>query len=119
MYKIVGFLKKRPGMTTAEFREYYETYHRVIGEKVLAGYAAQYMRRFLEPYGPTAEADEQPFDVIMEIWYPDRATYEASQAHLSTPEIAAEIAEDEEKLFDRPENRFYHVQEVVSDLPTP
>ena len=32
-------MKRRPGMSIPEFREYYETQHRLIGEKYLAGYA--------------------------------------------------------------------------------
>ena len=36
-------------MTVAEFRAYYETHHRVIGEKYLSGFASRYMRRFITP----------------------------------------------------------------------
>ncbi|MGK0336133.1 MAG: hypothetical protein ACJAWF_000746 [Candidatus Azotimanducaceae bacterium] len=36
--------------------------------------------------------------------------------HLSTPEIAAEIAADEEKLFDRTKKRGYLLDEVESDF---
>ena len=33
MIKTIALLKRRPGMTVAEFREHYETHHRRIGEK--------------------------------------------------------------------------------------
>ena len=46
MIKMVMPMKRRPGMTIPEFREYYETKHRIIGEKYLKGYATKYMRRF-------------------------------------------------------------------------
>ena len=49
MIKLVMPMKRRPGMTIPEFREYYETKHRLIGEKYLKGYASRYMRRFTNP----------------------------------------------------------------------
>ncbi len=49
MIKSIGLLKRRPGISVAEFRAYYETKHRVIGEKYLTGFASRYVRRFLEP----------------------------------------------------------------------
>lgn len=115
MIKQIGLLKRKPGMTPEAFRSYYESSHRVIGEKYLAGYATRYMRRFLEPL--STGTDEQEFDVILEVWYPDQETYERCRAHLSTPEAAAEIAADEEQLFDRPKNRFFIVEEHESELP--
>ena len=118
MFKVIGLLKRRPGMTVDAFREYYETHHRVIGEKYLKDYASKYMRRFLTPYpNPiTGEAVEAEYDVVMEIWYPDRAAYDACNALLGSPEVAAEIAEDEEQLFNRSRNRFFFVEEHESDL---
>ena len=44
--KVVTTLKKKAGMSTAAFREYYETHHRLIGEKYLSGYATRYVRRY-------------------------------------------------------------------------
>lgn len=121
MYKLVGLLKRRPGMTRQDFIRYYETTHRRIGEKYLAGHAVRYMRRFLDPLpnpldGTTSEPE---FDVILEIWFSDRARCEATMAMMTAPEIAAEISADEEQLFDRPRNRFFTVEEHVSELPPP
>ena len=115
MIKQIGLLKRKSGMTPDDFRNYYETTHRVIGEKYLAGFATKYMRRFLDPL--STGADMQEFDVILEIWYPDQATFERCREHLSSPEAAAEIAADEEQLFDRAANRFFLVEERESVLP--
>ena len=49
MIKMVMPMKRRPGMTIPEFREYYEKNHRLIGEKYLKGFASKYMRRFTNP----------------------------------------------------------------------
>ncbi len=118
MFKMIGLLKRRPGMTVEEFREYYETKHRVIGEKYLKGHASRYMRRFLTPIANsiTGNLPESEYDVVLEIWYPDREAYEANNKLLGQPDVAAEIAEDEEQLFDRPRNRFFFVDEHESNL---
>ena len=118
MFKTIGLLKRRPGMSVEEFREYYESNHRVIGEKYLKGNAERYIRRFLNPYPHplTGEEVEPEYDVLLEIWYKDQAAFEATGAKLTTPEAAKEISEDEEKLFDRPAMRFFSVEEFESDL---
>lgn len=117
MIKLVMPMKRRPGMTIPEFREYNETKHRLIGEKYLKGYVTKYMRRFVDPLPDRkGELYDPDFDVILEIWYPDEEAFKACGAHLSSPEIAAEIREDEEKLFDMNHMRSYLVEEVVSDL---
>ena len=119
MFKIITLLKRRPGMSMAEFIDYYDKSHRLIGEKYLGGKATRYVRRFLHPFpNPiTGETPEPEFDVVMEIWFNDRASFEATMASLGAPEIAAEIAEDEEKLFDRSKNRTFWVEEHESDMP--
>lgn len=115
--KLVMPMKRRPGMSIEEFREYYESNHRLIGEKYLKGYVTKYMRRFVNPLPDrNGELYDPEYDVILEIWYPDEETFKACGAHLSQPDIAAEIRADEEKLFDMRSMRSYLVDEVVSEF---
>lgn len=117
MIKLVMPMKRRPGMTIPEFREYYETKHRVIGDKYLKGYASRYLRRFTNPLTDRdGEVRDPEYDVFLEIWYPDQETFEACGKHLSQPHIVAEIREDEEKIFDMRYMRSYLVDESESDL---
>ena len=110
-------MKRRPGMSVSEFREYYETKHRLIGEKYLTGYATRYLRRFTNPnMDRDGQLRDPEYDVFLEIWYPDQGTYEACGKALSAPEVAKEIKEDEEKVFDMRFMRSYLVEEVESDL---
>lgn len=117
MIKFVMPLRRKPGMTTEAFREYYESHHKLLGEKYLKGYASKYVRRFLDPL-PDRQGNlsDPEFDVILEIWYPDAETQAACSQHLSQPDIAKTIAEDEEKLFDRSKMRGYLVVEHESDI---
>lgn len=118
MYKVIGLLKRRPGMSPEEFRNYYETHHRVIGEKYLREYAVRYVRRYLQGFADpiTGAFAEQDYDVLLEIWYRDKDAFERANQLFAEPQISAEIATDEEKLFDRGASRFFTLQEVESDL---
>jgi len=116
MIKLVLLMNRKPGLSREEFITYYEENHRLIGEKVLSGYACRYVRRYPTPTGEPNEADP---DVIMEIWFPDMATHDACFAALSHPEQMAEIVADEEQLFDRGRMRAYLVEEHESYLPAP
>lgn len=118
MIKVVTLLTRKSGMSREAFIGHYETHHRKIGEKYLSGFAAKYQRRYLRSAGlREQEAEEPPFDVLMEIWYPDQATLDAALAVLSTDEAQAEIAADEERLFDRELIRSYLVEEYESEMP--
>jgi EthD domain len=112
---LITLLKRRTGMSKADFIAYYETHHRRIGEKVLGGYATRYVRRFLHP---TDGIDlEHDADVVTEIDFPDSATMDACFAAMADPAVADEIAADEEKLFDRSRIRTFGVDELASELP--
>lgn len=118
MFKQITLLKRRPGMSMAEFMDYYERHHSRIGVKYLKGAAVRYVRRYLFPVtDPLSGEDNEPeHDVIMEIWFPDKAAYDATLARLTRPEVAAEIIADEERLFDRSKHRYFFVEERESAL---
>ena len=118
MIKVVTLLTRKPGISREAFIEHYETHHRKIGEKYLSGFAVKYQRRYLQSAGFRGhEALMPPFDVLMEIWYPDQDTLNGALAVLSTDEVQAEIMADEERLFDRDLIRSYTVEEYESEMP--
>lgn len=73
MFKCIALLKKKPGLSRAEFIEYYENRHSVLARKLLPG-IRDYRRNFLDPDGavlsPGAPAID--FDVVTEMWFADR-----------------------------------------------
>lgn len=106
-------------MSREAFIEYYENNHRLIGEKYLGGYAVKYQRRYLAPVeADVLNSDDLPFDVLMEIWFPDRATMDEAMALLGTEEAQEEIVADEERVFDRALIRSFLVEEYESDMTT-
>ena len=118
MIKVVTLLTRKPGMSREAFIEHYETHHRKIGEKYLSGFATKYQRRYMQSAGfRKQDGDAPPFDVLMEIWYPDQEALNGELAVLSTEEAQAEIAADEERLSDRELIRSYTVEEYASEMP--
>ena len=113
----VTFLKRRAGMSKAEFREYYETHHRLIGERVLGGFATRYERRYLNPVDGVDQVHDA--DVLLEIEFATHEAMTACYAAMADPALRAEITADEEKLFDRSRIRTFHVDASASVLPAP
>jgi hypothetical protein len=115
VFKILMFLKRRPGMTLQAFRDYYENVHRKLGEKYAAG-VCRYVRRYVEPLPGSPPGNELDFDVITETWFEDRSVFEKVAAFLSSGELPADVLADEERLFDRSKSRFITVSECESHL---
>lgn len=111
---VITLLKRREGMSKEDFIDYYETHHRLIGEKVLGGYATRYVRRFLHPRDGTDQAHD--FDVVLEIDFPDQATLDHWSAMVADPAVLDEIIADEEKLFDRTRIRTFTLEERASKM---
>jgi hypothetical protein len=117
VYKILLFMKRRPGMSVEAFREYYENHHALLCAKYSKG-VKRYIRRYLNPL-PKAETgilEELPFDVITELWFDNEKIFNGTVAYLSSSEMPAEVVEDELKLFDRPRMRMATAIECESNL---
>ena len=74
MFKQVVLLKRRPGMTTEEFKHYYENYHSKLHERVGKGEpfmptAQRYVRRYITPErNPiTGEVIDPGFDCLWNV----------------------------------------------------
>ncbi|WP_066552307.1 EthD domain-containing protein [Croceicoccus bisphenolivorans] len=113
---LLSIFRRREGMSHGEFVDYYEAFHAKIGEKVLAGYATRYVRRFTTPFAQEAGLSDP--DVVMEIEFPDEATMQAFFASIADdPETAEMIRIDEDKLFDRGSMKVYRLDERISEMP--
>jgi hypothetical protein len=118
-YKILLLMKRRPGMSVEEFRDYYENNHAPLGAKYSQG-ITRYVRRYLEPqpHPETGPAAELPYDVITELWFEDEAIFKGTLQYLTTSIMPDEIVEDEKKLFDRSSFRTATVVECDTDMST-
>jgi hypothetical protein len=116
-YKILLFMKRRPGMTFEAFQDYYENHHAPLCAKYASG-VSRYMRRFPTPHPnpETGATEELQFDVITELWFEDEAIFRGTVEYLATSTMPDEVVEDEKRLFDRSKMRMATVVEFESAL---
>ncbi|WP_317930096.1 EthD domain-containing protein [Halioxenophilus sp. WMMB6] len=116
-YKILLFMKRKPGLTPTEFRDYYEQQHVPLCSKYIKG-LNRYLRRYLEPLPnpETGQCLEPEYDVITELWFNDEALFKGTVNYLSTHTMPDEVIADEELFLDRTKSRMTIVSEAESAL---
>jgi hypothetical protein len=116
-YKILLFMKRRPGMSVEAFQDYYENHHAPLCVTYASG-MKRYERRFLTPHPnpETGATEELAFDVITELWFDDETTFRNTVSYLSTSKMPEAVVEDEKRLFDRSKTRMATVVECASAL---
>jgi hypothetical protein len=118
-YKILLFMKRKPGLSVEAFRDYYETRHAPLCEKYSSA-VSRYIRRYTEPqpHPETGIWEDPPFDVITELWFDDEALFNGTLGYITTSLMPDEVIEDEKNLFDRTSFRIATVCELESrNLP--
>lgn len=111
-WKILLFMKRKPGMSVEDFRDYYENNHVPLCAPYMEG-INRYFRRYLEPQ-PHAESgacDDLPYDVISEMWFENENNFNNTLGHITTTVMPDEVVQDEMKFFHRPTMRIATVVE--------
>lgn len=116
VFKILLFMKRRPGLSVEAFREYYETRHAPLAEKYSSG-VSRYIRRYIDPqpHPETGEWVDGP-DVITELWFEDEKVFRGALAYITSSLMPDEIVADERNLFDRSSFRIAAVVERESAM---
>jgi hypothetical protein len=113
MIKVIALLRKKPGMPRDAFIARYETFHAPLIRRLLP-HIAEYRRNYVDRKGAFAPSPESiDFDSVTEMRFASRSDYDAFLAVASRPDIARQIAEDEEALFDRAATRMFVVDETA------
>jgi EthD domain len=136
VFKLVCMMKRKPGMSRQEFRDYYETHHAPMGDVAMAT-AKRYVRRYLQPLselewdeglknamlnigGPgVLGTDGAEFDVVTEAWFEDRAAFEQAFRAMGKPDFLANALADEANFLDMTCSRMFTVEERESRLKNP
>ena len=111
-FKVMALLGKKPGLSKAEFIDHYENRHVPLIKSMFDG-IVEYRRSYVDLTGAILSDGVAPpdFDVVTELWFKDRAGYEAMLAGPGNPEVAKRVADDEEYFLDRSKTRFFVVDE--------
>jgi EthD domain len=135
VFKLICMMKRKPGMSRREFRDYYETHHAPMGDVAMAN-ARRYVRRYLQPLSELSwdkslkdamlniggkdvlGEDAAEFDVITEAWFEDRAAFEQAFLAMGRPEFLTQALADEANFLDMTKSRMFTVEERESLLKT-
>lgn len=115
--KSIALLRRRADLSHAAFVDYYESRHAPLILSLLPG-IIEYRRNFAIFDGAFRSEGAAPFDfdVVTEIRFADRATYDRAMAIATREDIAARIAGDEENFLDRSATRMFLVDECRSAI---
>jgi uncharacterized protein (TIGR02118 family) len=102
MIKLVYCITRRPGMSQADFSDYFENVHGPIGRRIPG------LRRLVQNYSLPPDDDTRPgFDGMAELWFDD--TNALTRARRS-PEWEASTA-DEENFIDHSRVAYFICEE--------
>lgn len=138
-YTIVAFIWRKEGTSPSEFKSHYETTHiplllRLLGSVFPISHTRFYLARQDEDASSfSAEHQQQPpqpiiyvgvpedfdYDVYAELVFDDQPAFDAFYARMREPDVAAQIAADEEKFIARSRLKVVAVQEpLVTTRPS-
>ena len=113
MIKVIVLIKKKPEITTEQFRQHYETVHAPLIDRLLPYYAS-YRRNYVD--GPVRGGPREfEWDVFTELEFATESDYEAWQAALEQPEVLEQIRADEANFLVSRETRMWAVSPFTSD----
>lgn len=102
MPTLLIFLKRKPGMSLADFRAHYEERHVPLCLRYMAG-PTGYRRRHLDPPEGGAELD---FDVVTELDFPEEAMTRSIMKAMARDALPADVIADEQRFLDRSRTRW-------------
>ena len=126
-FKLIIMIKKKKGMTRAEFVDYLENHHSVLIRKHVPPVLELYRRNYIifdDPFvtqskdGRTVGAEvEHDFDCIIEVIYTSREGAQQAMKALYSGDTKRVITEDESKFIEPGSVKSYVVEVHQSKLP--
>lgn len=135
-YIVLIFAYRKPGLSPAEFKSYYESRHvpliqSIAGPLLPISHTRRYIQRVQGSTEGGADNGNHPaavligtptdfeYDAIAEVIFEDEAAFQAFFACVNQEEAAVRIAEDEEKFLNRAKMRVVLVDDCkVTTRPT-
>jgi uncharacterized protein (TIGR02118 family) len=115
MLKVIALMRRKPGLTKAQFIEYYETRHAPLMNRLQQPELVGYKRNFVDLEGAILTDGNPPwFDVVTELYYESRQAYEQCMTRLAAPEPTQQRIADESNFLDRSMIHFFIVEEKVT-----
>lgn len=112
MLKAIALLKRKEGLSRAEFIAYYETRHAPLIRSLFPE-ILDYRRNYVDRDGAfESNVAAIDFDSVTEMRFANRASYDRFLGRAARAEVAQAVADDEENVFDRAATRMFVVDET-------
>ena len=123
MLKLVFCLRRRPELSRAEFQRYWRETHAPL---VRRHAAALGIERYVQVHAAhdelgallrTSRSAPEPYDGVAELWWRDRAAFEAALSTPAAQTAGAELLADERRFIDLPRSPLWLGEEhaVIGD----
>ena len=103
MDKLMIFLKRKPGISFEQFRDYYETRHLPLADGFFGHLFKSYTRNYLTPgdtIGPDQQMVQNEYDCITELVFHDADGYEQLRKIAANPAVINALSADRAHFMD-------------------
>lgn len=110
--KVVALIRKKQGITTEQFKEYYEgTYVPLILS--ITSTISRYIRNYVQENSDWHPASENPtiYDCVTEVWFDTEEGFAKFLKDFTTGETVARVSADEDTFVDKPNGQVFVVKE--------
>jgi uncharacterized protein (TIGR02118 family) len=109
MIKVIGLLRRKPGISREEFLRYWKDHHGALAMRVPE--FARHVRKYVQVHRvsiPALDAQERynqsglpmEYDGAVEMWFDSPETMQKAFAALADPVACKELREDEDRFID-------------------
>jgi hypothetical protein len=108
MYKVLSFIKRKDGVTHAEFRDHFERSHAAMALRYCGHLFSEYRRNYIttvyaggDPRDPDGGFGPREWDLISEWITPNKEAYDEIIQIMEEPGKKEKFWADEDRFFDR------------------
>lgn len=112
MIRIMAFLSRKPGLSTEEFRDYYENRHVPLIMKLNP--LKSYRRHYVESEPQMRNFEKIDCDVITEMVFEDQAEADAWFEAFASEQVSGPISQDEDAFLDTSSLRVFKTATVTT-----
>jgi len=107
MIKMIGFIRKKPGVSSDEFFKYWKDTHGPLAAKLVPG-----LRRYVQNHVLSMPGASCDWDGFVELYFDDFQAYQVFLGWRQS-DAARELIEDEDKFVDRRRSRCLVVEHII------
>ena len=108
MIELTVLIRRKPGLTKAEFQQYYEQNHAPLATRIFSATFREYRRSYVmrsigvsTATGGIYESEDGPYDAVTRFTFDDQSAVDEFLRIGSDPAISSIIREDESKFIDQ------------------